>query len=267
MQELRYTFYIVTFLNKSVLIKQFFKFRNFTVYMKTVCVVGSCESIFRKAYGDFSKRCLEGKLPLIELKNNFIEVQDLFVKSGQAQEFYDKTLSFSKDIELNGNKELYTLLLNELSKFCMKFKLRQTPEMILQKVIHTFQRNNDSMHELARLTDLEQIYQYSGDSYNLFRTLSQKKDCCKRILADYDKSAKHFISLRKEPTPRVSVQSQLAYTYANMATMLKHKNPKDALAMLKKSIEIFQRLNNEKAVTYALRQINSIKHFNKKLCD
>lgn len=232
--------------------------------MKTLCVIGSCETIYGKAYGDFSSRCIGRKIPLAALKDDFLEVRDLFVKSGQAQEFYDRTLSLSKNIEHNGDNELHALLLNELSKFCMRFKLRQTPESILQKVIQTFQKNNDSMHELARLNDLEQVYQYSGDNYRLFKTLSRKKDCCKRILADYESSAKHFVSLHKVPTSKTSIQSQLAYTYANMATMLKHKNPKDALAMFKKSIEIYQKLGNDKAIIYAQKQINNIKRYNRR---
>lgn len=224
---------------------------------------GSVDEIFQSAYKNFSKNCNSTSISMPEIKENYREVRDLFVKSGQVQQFYDKTLELSKQIDSCGNSNICTLLLNELSKFCMSFKLRETPESILERTIVRFRENNDSLHELARIVDLEEVCQQSGNRRGLFRALQQKKDCCKKILADYEESAKNFVSIHRQPATKESIQSQLAFTYSNLAQMLLYKKPQDAIALYKKSLEINEKLGNLRAVSHAARQINYIKRYNK----
>lgn len=223
--------------------------------------IGSVDDIFTNAYNTFKKSCYNANSSLPEIKENYTEVRNLFIKSGQIQEFYDKVLELTQQIEKEGKTEICTLLLNELSKVCMSFKLRETPEDILEKTIERFRENNDVMHELARIIDLEEVYHSLGDRHRLFRTLHQKKDCCKKILANYEESANNFISIHRRPTPKESVQSQLAFTYTDLAYMLLRKKPHDAIALYKKSAEINQQLGNTRAVNYANKQINYIKNY------
>ena len=145
---------------------------------------GSVNDIFQNAYNKFSKKCCNTKISIPEIKNNYITIRDLFIKSGQVQQFCDQTLLLSKNLEQDGKIKLSTLLINELSKLSMAFNLRQAPDEILKEAIQKFKANNDSLHELARIVDLELVYQYSGNRRNLFKVLNQKKNCCKRILAN-----------------------------------------------------------------------------------
>ena len=143
---------------------------------------GSVDEIFQSAYKNFSKNCNSTSISMPEIKENYREVRDLFVKSGQVQQFYDKTLELSKQIDSCGNSNICTLLLNELSKFCMSFKLRETPESILERTIVRFRENNDSLHELARIVDLEEVCQQVEIGADYLERCNRKKIVVKRFL-------------------------------------------------------------------------------------
>lgn len=224
---------------------------------------GSVNDIFQNAYNKFSNKCCNTKISIPEIKNNYITVRDLFIKSGQVQQFCDQTLLLSKNLEQDGKIKLSTLLINELSKLSMAFNLRQAPDEILKEAIQKFKANNDSLHELARIVDLELVYQYSGNRRNLFKVLHQKKNCCKRILANYEESVQNFVSIHRQPTSINDIKAQLAYTYSDLAEMLLRKKPEDAIALYEKSINIQQELGNTRAVNYAVKQIEYIKRYNR----
>ena len=226
--------------------------------------IGSTDDIFMNAYRNFKNNCYNMNSSIPEIKENYREVRNLFMKSGQIQEFYDKVFELTKKVDSIGKPQLCTLLLNELSKISMSFNLRETPENILERTIKRFQDNNDSMHELARIIDLEDVYQVLGNRRGLLRVLHQKKDCCKKILANYEESANNFVSIHRQPTSKESIQTQLAFTYSNLAQMLMRRKPQDAVALYKKSAELSQQLGNLKAVNYANKQINYIQRYNKK---
>lgn len=216
---------------------------------------GSINDIFQKKYNDFTLRCLNPNASIPRVKDTYLDVQDLFVRSGQVQDFFDKTLDLSKQLEGRGNTALSTLLVNELSKLCRAFVLRPNSENVFYKAINNFRQNHDSMHELARIIDLEQIYRMNGDRRNLFKVLHMKKNCCKRILANYEESVANFQSIHKMPTPRKNIQIQLGHVYSALGDMLAREKPDDAIAAYEKSIEINKKLGRHRAVDYAIYNI------------
>lgn len=215
----------------------------------------------QKAYNELAQVCLSQKVPISKVKNKYSITQDLFVKNDQVQDFYDKTLELSNYVENHGNKNISILLVNELCKLSMNFRLKENPENLLYKAIRKHQDNNDGFHELARIIDLELLYQHGFSRKDVFRVLRMKKDCCKRILANYDENVKNFASIRRAPTSRESVQAQLAYTYAKIGDMLARKNAVDAIRALEKSQNLNLELGRIRAADYAAYTIADLKEY------
>lgn len=226
--------------------------------MKVFNNIGSNNNI-QNAYSELVKVCLSKRAPIKKVKTEYWLTKDLFVKNGQVQDFYDKTLELSQNVEAKGNKNISQLLVNELCKLGMVFKLKENPENLLYKAIKEFRDKNDGFHELARIIDLEELYQHGFRRKDVFRVLRMKKDCCKRILANYDENVRNFASIKRAPTSRESVQAQLAYTYARIGDMLANRNPVDAIRALKKSRDMNMELGRIRAADYASHTIADIK--------
>ena len=226
--------------------------------MKVFNNIGSNNNI-QNAYSELVKVCLSKRAPIKKVKTEYWLTKDLFVKNGQVQDFYDKTLELSQNVEAKGNKNISQLLVNELCKLGMVFKLKENPENLLYKAIKEYRDNNDGFHELARIIDLEELYQQGFSRKDVFRVLRMKKDCCKRILANYDENVRNFASIKRVPTSRESVQAQLAYTYARIGDMLANRNPVDAIRALKKSRDLNMELGRIRAADYASHTIADIK--------
>ena len=219
----------------------------------------SSNNNIQNAYSELVKVCLSKRAPIKKVKTEYWLTKDLFVKNGQVQDFYDKTLELSQNVEAKGNKSISKLLINELCKLSMNFKLKENPENLLHKAIRNYKDNNDGFHELARIIDLEELYQQGFSRKDVFRVLRMKKDCCKRILANYDENVRNFASIQRAPTSRESVQAQLAYTYARIGDMLANRNPVDAIRALKKSRDMNMELGRIRAADYASHTIADIK--------
>lgn len=226
--------------------------------MKAMCNFKPNIDVFKNTYNEFSKTCLEGKAPIAQIRGDFYQVQKLYVKHGQVQDFFDKTSQLCEEVENKGNTNLSTLLVNELSKLGKNFNLNGKPEDMLYKAINNSRRNKDGLHELARIINLEQIYKYSNNRKDKFKVLRMKKDCCKRVLADYEANAKNFLSIKKAPTTKNQVKTQLAFAYCDLADMLAQKHPDDAIALYEKSREINRELKRYRAADYAMLCIRDI---------
>lgn len=228
--------------------------------MKLICTNIPKNELIQKSYNTFYKNCLDGNASVAQIRHEFHCVQKMYVKNGQVQDFFDKTSTLCDKVEQNGNKSLGTLLVNELSKLCEKFKIKGTPENVLYRAIANSRRNHDGLHELARIINLENIYKYSNNRKDIFKVLRMKKDCCKRILADYNTNAQNFLSIRKAPTTERQVKIQLAYTYSSLAEMLANRHPDDAIALFERAEKINRELGRSKAADYANFCIKDIKN-------
>lgn len=228
--------------------------------MKVNCTSGLIDDFVQRNYNNFSKRCLEGRASLVSARNDFYKYRDDFAKKGLIQDFFDKTLSLSNQIEKTGNTSLSSLLLNELCKLFQSFNLKGTPEKILFKAIENCQKNHDGLHELARINDLENFYRFTGNDRDLIKILHRKKNCCKKILIDYDRNAQNFKSLIKAPTSKEEVKAQLAFAYSSLGNVLAEKHPVDAITLFQKSKMINEKIGRYKAAHYAELCIRDIQN-------
>lgn len=227
--------------------------------MNVIFKAGCINDIFNESYRNFSQKCLEGTSSIGAVRDDFYMVKDLFVKSGQVQDFFDKTSQLCEKVEAKGHQNISDLLINELSKLCRGFVLKGNNEKIIYKAIENCQRNHDGLHELARINDLEEIYRNANRRYDLLKILAKKKSCCKKILKDYDENVKNFKTIIKPPASREKVKIQLGTTYSQMADLLSYSRPKDAIALYQKAIEIHRELKFYRAAGYAAHRINEIK--------
>lgn len=227
--------------------------------MKVILKTGCLNDIFKESYHNFSQKCMEGTSSIGTVRDDFYMVKDLFVKSGQVQDFFDKTSQLCEKVEAKGHQNISDLLINELSKLCRGFVLKGNAEKIIYKAIENCQRNHDGFHELARINDLEEIYRNANRRYDLLKILAKKKSCCKKILKDYDENVKNFRTIIKTPATKDQVKGQLGHTYSQMADLLSYSRPRDAIALYQKAIEVNRELKFFKSASYAAHRINDIK--------
>lgn len=233
--------------------------------MKVLFKLGKQNDIFQSAYANFTKRCLRPEQEILNAKNDYIEIRDLFVHGGKVEDFCNRTVKLSDELKINGNSRLSDLLINELSKLCINFNMQAKAEELLHIALENSRKKNDGLHELARLTDLEYLYKNLNDRKNLFNILQQKKECCKNVIAEYEQNVKNYDSILKKPTPKEGVQTQLAFTYSDLAHMLERRKPKDAVNLYTKCRNIYESLGRERETAYLNERIRRLSERYEKL--
>lgn len=229
--------------------------------MKVVFKANCSNDIFKEVYNNFSQKCLDGNSSVKNVRRNFYSVKALFVKNGQVQDFFDRTTQLCEEIEKKGHQKISDLLINELSKLCRLFAIRGNVEKIFCKAIDNCQRNKDGFHELARINDLEDFYRCENRKKDLLRVLARKKNCCKRIIKDYDENLRNFRTIARSPTTIEEIKTQLGRVCIEMADMLTFNRPDDAIALYKKAIEVNSELKLYNAICYAKHRIKDIEKY------
>ncbi len=228
--------------------------------------IGTSEEFIQQAYKKFSARVLDThKTDIIAAKQDFREIGDMFVRTDRLDNFCNETFKLSEQLKTRGQTKISDLLINELGKICVSFNKPEKAEMFLNLAIENCRRKNDGLHELARLIDLEKVYKSLNNKKMLINVLGRKKDCCKRIIKNYDENAANFDSINKAPTPKEEVQVQLAFAYSDLASILAGKKPYDAIKMYEKSREIYTGLNRPNEVAYLEKRINRMQEKYKSL--
>ena len=89
-----------------------------------------------------------------------------------------------------------------------------------------------------------------NNNKKLVKTLNMKKNCCEKILKDYNSNARNFKSLIKIPTSKYYVEAQLATTYCQLAEKVAPNQPDNAIALLQKARMINKKLKRYRAADY-----------------
>lgn len=226
-------------------------------YMKVLLKLGSQENFIQKAYTDFSRRCLDSIPEYNKTKSDFRYLGDLFIHEKKTDDFCEKTVELSRQLNEKGKSGLGDLLINELSKLCLRLRLPQA-EDYLKIALENSRKKSDGLHELARLTDLEYLYKTSNDRKNLFSILRQKKACCKKLIENYDENVSNYATINRAPTTKDGIKTQLAYTYSDLAGMLERRKPEDAINLYSKSQNIYIELGQQKETDYLKERIRRI---------
>ena len=230
--------------------------------MKVLCKMGRLwtnDEFVHNTYKKFSNSCFDKNTDILTLKRGFKDIGDMFIRSNKLDDFYDKTLNLTERLKSNGNMKLSDMLVNELGKMCLYFNKPNHAEEALKMAVENCRRKNDGLHELARLSDLEILYRNNNSRHDLFRVLRRKKECCKRILKNYEENVANYDSIVKAPTSKEGVQVQLAFTYSDLAKMIEKRKPLDAIKMYQKSRDIYSSLNALKEVRYYDKRIGWLK--------
>lgn len=221
--------------------------------------IGSKEEFVQNAYKRFSARCLNTGADVLSAKRDFKEIGDFFIRTNELDNLCERTIQLSEKLTRDGNTRLSDLLINELSKMCVNSNKTQRAKEILNLAIENSRRKNDGLHELARLIDLEKVCKEAKDKKALLNVLGQKKDCCKKVIKNYDEYAVNYDSILKAPTSKDKVQIQLAFAYSDLAGMIERRKPQDAIKMYEKSKEIYEGLNCTKEIEYLEQRIKRMK--------
>lgn len=237
---------------------QFLSIKILYINMKVI-KIGSAENIFQQTYNDFCATCRQKSPELANIRDKFHELRDLFISRNQVDELCDSTIELSSQLHKEGIPDISSLLLNELSKICVQFNLHDKAERLLCIAINNSRQNNDGLHELARIIDLERIYKFSGNRRGMFQILSQKKECCKKIIENYEENLANFRTIHRKPTSKKDVQIQLAFTYSDLAGMIERRKPIDALKLYEKSKQIYIDLGAKKEVAYLKEKIRRVR--------
>ena len=225
--------------------------------MKVLLKLGSQENFIQKAYTDFSRRCLDSIPEYNKTKSDFRYLGDLFIHEKKTDDFCEKTVELSRQKNEKGKSGLGDLLINELSKLCLRLRLPHV-EVYLKTALENSRKKSDGLHELARLTDLEYLYKNSHNRKALFAILRQKKDCCKKVIENYDDNVANYASIHRGATSKDKVKTQLAFTYSDLAGILERKKPEDAINLYEKSKDIYIELGQQRESDYLKERIRRI---------
>lgn len=229
--------------------------------MKVLRTINPNSNMFQHAYKRLSTVCFDKDYTLHDIKTEYSRAQDLFVANGQARNFFKQTLGLTNHVESQGDIGVSALLLNELSKLAVACGFKKDAEKLLYRSIETHRQSSDSLHELARINDLEMLYQKGYGKKKNFKALRMKKECCKKVLENYEESKRNFMSFNKMPTSIESVATQLAYTYGRIGELLGCNNAVDAIRALNKSRMINLQLGRYRAANSARYKIEDIREF------
>lgn len=225
----------------------------------TIGKLGTGEEFIQRAYKDFSRHCMDAQSNLKSTKQNFHELGDMFVRSNKLDTFCDETVQLTEKLKQQGNSRLSDLLINELGKMCLNRHHLEEAEKYLHLAIENCQRKKDGMHELARLNDLEKIYKESNNKKLLMSLLGRKKDCCKKIIKDYDEFSSNYDSISRPPASKAEIQTQLAFSYSDLAELIHKRRPYDAVKMYEKARDIYKELDHPREVAYLDKRISWLK--------
>ncbi len=219
------------------------------------------EDVYHKTFNDFIKRCMTSHTELTGAKKDFMQVKDLFVRGHQLEDFCDRTTQLSEQLKSNGKQTLSDLLINELGKLCLSFRLNDNAEKFLNMSIENFRAKKDGLHELARLTDLEYMYKFTRNRRGIFDILNRKKECCKRIINNYEENVENFQSLHIKPASKSNVQIQLAFAYSDIAKMIERKKPDNAIILYEKAKKIYEDLGRKKEIAYLEEKLRRMRTY------
>lgn len=226
--------------------------------MNVIAKLGSTNDIFQKAYSDFSNQCFN-RCSMRILCKDFSKMQDLYVRSNQVDSFCSKIMELAAQLRSNGQVAISDFLINQVCKLCVTFRMNERAKCLLNIAIENSRQKDDGMHELARLIDLENLYKEERARQDLFRVLKAKKECCTRILENYDEQRCKFDSIFMKPTSKEAILIQLAYTYSDLAYMLERRKPADAIKLYDKTARIYETLGHTKEVRYLQEKIRRIR--------
>ena len=217
------------------------------------------QPIIKNQYRIFRRSCFSKNKEPIEIKNEFIRLNFEYRKFGMIETFLFETQKLTDRLIKSGKLNIANILINELGKIYFKIGNIELAEKNIKESLRISTLFNDTLHMLARFTDLEKIYRLTNNKYELIKTLKLKKDCAKEIIKDYENSTRNFRSLIKTPTSLESVKIQLAYTYNDLADLLMYKKPKDSIKMLEKALEIYTEIGSDNEAKYIKKKILTIK--------
>lgn len=86
-----------------------------------------------------------------------------------------------------------------------------------------------------------------------------------KVIAEYEQNVKNYDSILKKPTPKEGVQTQLAFTYSDLAHMLERRKPKDAVNLYTKCRNIYESLGRERETAYLNERIRRLSERYEKL--
>ena len=232
--------------------------------MKVPVVSTSHQEAINSMFSSFARNCIGKTKNNMQLKDEFLTLNRNYTKSGLGDTFLYKSERLSCHLLKNGNLKLANIFINELGKIYLRIGNAELAEKTILKSLRISELLNDELHVLARCNDLEYLYKALDNKEKLFKLLQMKKNCAKRIVRDYEKCAKNFNSLMREPTSLESVKKQLAFTYNDMADILVSKRPKDSIKMVEKAKEIYKELGQQKEVNFLTIKMQIIERNMKK---
>lgn len=211
--------------------------------------------IFEQMYSDFARNTKFTNPNAKDIKSKLKKLEFISIAENKTDLFCYQSEMLANTLIKRGNLNIGNIILGEIIKLLLNIGQLDNAEIIVKKAIEISKKQNDKIHIMARLSDLEYIYKQQRKRKELYYVLGQKKIYAKEIIQNYEQNAQNYQTVNKKATSLDSIKIQLARVYTELARLLEYKKPDDSTRALEKAKSIYEEINRPEEVTYLSNKI------------
>ena len=220
--------------------------------LKIGCSIDKLKQNPHKSFQILNDKILKGvkrnqEIPAGSFAYELKDLGDVFENCGQKSEMNKISKKLAETLVSLKNNELAGVVYSFLVKFNA-----ENPKVAEEFAINGLavaKRLKDDVHIVARCIDLKDIYKtHEPNSEKYLKTMYEEKRALNNIVKDYDSAQKRYNTISRKMAPKSKYEFLLGSVKVDIAKFLLEKEPKTALIELREAKEIFEKLNDERAL-------------------
>lgn len=191
--------------------------------------------------------------------SSLCKYQKLYKKAGSENNFVENLDSFAEIMKKAGIENLPGIIYSTLVK--LPFITPEAREMYALKGLNYAEQQGDSIHTLARLSNLEILYKQAGRAraHAHLNILLRKVGVLTEICNNFENAVEGYKTFNKKHRTLTDYKLELARTRVGIAKSMKNTSPKHAIYELEKAREILKHENKQKEVDFVDLMLSQIK--------
>lgn len=164
------------------------------------------------------------------------DIGDSFINIGKKQVLNSKFAGFAEMLVGAGKENLAGIVYSFLIK--VNQGKSDMIEHLATKALKIAKRQHDPVHIMARADDLRRVLDPQKDKERVIRVLFDEKRALGDICSKYESVKKRYNSIAREMKPVEQYKLKLAAIKAEIAELLIHENPNQAVVEIAEAKEI-----------------------------
>ena len=212
--------------------------------------------VLNSKFNKFTQQTVSNNRPNIQYMCSQLQRYEKQYKKFNAIELYCvKALDFAQKLEVVGLTDFAGVIYSGLIKIPNISK--EAKETMILSGLKNAQRNNDSIHFLARLVDLKYLYK-NENKKKYINILLEEEKCLTSIVNNYQQKASNFRTVGKDVNLQEKYKFRLAVSKVDLGKAFLRSNSDTALTKLQEAETIFIALGKAKEANFANQLISQI---------